>query len=201
MDKKEIILQTALALFNNYDTKTITTNHIAKEAGVSPGNLYYHYKNKEEIIYELYKQMMQKIGFLSAPLPASLCEMNTYCRYVANVWWEYRFLRKELLFLMRRDPLLQQAVIKDNKAQYEKLLELIKHLITNGCIEKKAMQMHQFIAQTIMLYSQFWTPFLTIMGEKENEAAALRITQEIEKILQPYLTQKAITNLQQCKGV
>ena len=47
---KQKIKKAAIELFNNQDTLSVTTNHIAKQAKISPGNLYYHYKNKEEII-------------------------------------------------------------------------------------------------------------------------------------------------------
>ena len=50
MSKKEAILETALELFNATNTQSATTNHIAKAAGISPGNLHYHYKNREEIV-------------------------------------------------------------------------------------------------------------------------------------------------------
>ena len=56
---KEWILETACRLFNEYGTAAISTKRIAKEMGISPGNLYYHFKNKELPIeghlYDLYR--------------------------------------------------------------------------------------------------------------------------------------------------
>ena len=58
MSTKKLILQTATTLFNQRGTAKVSTNHIAEEAGISPGNLYYHYKDKLHIIREIYEQMI-----------------------------------------------------------------------------------------------------------------------------------------------
>ena len=48
------IVQESLKLFNEHGERTITTNHIAAHLGISPGNLYYHFRNKEEIVYQIF---------------------------------------------------------------------------------------------------------------------------------------------------
>ena len=200
MNTKEKILQTALKLFNDNDTKSITTNHIAKAAGISPGNLYYHFKNKEDIIRALYRQMRDIIDFENKKLPDDLCEMKNYCDFVAKTWWEYRFLRKELLLLINRDKHLANEVLEDNKKQYEKLLKLISHLIEKGCLKEIPKETITYLADTIMLYSQFWTPYLLLLGEKVDKKSVKRVTEQIERVFYPYLTEKSFKNLQECKS-
>ncbi|MGL4370327.1 MAG: TetR/AcrR family transcriptional regulator, partial [Spirochaetota bacterium] len=53
-DTREKIIETAVALFNEKGAHSVTTNHIADKMGMSPGNLYYHYRNKQEIIREIF---------------------------------------------------------------------------------------------------------------------------------------------------
>jgi AcrR family transcriptional regulator len=48
------IIQESLKLFNEQGERNITTNHIAAHLGISPGNLYYHFRNKEEIVYQIF---------------------------------------------------------------------------------------------------------------------------------------------------
>jgi AcrR family transcriptional regulator len=61
MSTRDRIIETAVNLFNDCGTRRITTNHIARAAGISPGNLYYYFRNKEEIIRAVL-DLMNRVG-------------------------------------------------------------------------------------------------------------------------------------------
>ena len=62
MKTKHNIIATAIYLFNLHGTKTISTNHIAKEMGISPGNLYYHFRSKNDIIRSISENFSNELG-------------------------------------------------------------------------------------------------------------------------------------------
>ena len=66
---KEKILKTALGLFNNEGESAVSAVDIASVIGISPGNLYYHYKGKDEIIVQLFADFEDEIRqVLSSPI-------------------------------------------------------------------------------------------------------------------------------------
>ena len=62
MKTKDKIITTAIDLFNIHGTKAISTNHIAKEMGISPGNLYYHFRSKNDIIRSISDNFSNDLG-------------------------------------------------------------------------------------------------------------------------------------------
>ena len=81
--KSDLILDTALTLFNEQGSYTVTTNHIAKAMGISPGNLYYHFKNKEHIIRELLARLVKGFDSIVA-IQADVTYYNEAYRNLAS---------------------------------------------------------------------------------------------------------------------
>ena len=103
MNTKERILATALMLFNEEGEPNVTTNHIADEMDISPGNLYYHYKSKDDIIWQIFLQYEKKIKEVLASSElnhASMKDMWLYLNMVFDVIVEYRFLYRNAIFVI-----------------------------------------------------------------------------------------------------
>lgn len=62
MKTAEKILLISLDLFNTEGERNISSVDIANELDISPGNLYYHYKGKDEIINALVDSYVTKIN-------------------------------------------------------------------------------------------------------------------------------------------
>ena len=68
MEKKDKILVSALELFATHGYNGVSTSKIAKEAGVSEGLIFRHYKNKQGLLDAILNQAFEKAAILYAPI-------------------------------------------------------------------------------------------------------------------------------------
>lgn len=196
MKTKEKILVTALRLFNEGNTQTATTNHIAKAMGISPGNLHYHYKNREEIIRLLYRQMRKKMTLKIDELPKTLAELNEHQKLLIEVQWEYRFFFKEILFLFSRDEGLQGTYIADNIAHRSRIKIVMENLIAQGELEILYDNTIEYLVDSILLSWQFYTSYMLTLGREVDVKSAEELIGFTDNTLRPFLTKKAFRSIQ-----
>ena len=195
MKTKEKILLHALELFNETGSQAATTNHIAKKMGISPGNLHYHYSNREEIIRMLYVQMRDKLALPVAELPKSIAELVEHQKVILTVTWEYRFFSKELLCLLGRDKELNDLYIKDNIAHRSRIIQVIHNLIEHDELDIIYENIVEYIAETILMTVQFWNPFMLTLGKTPNKETLQEGIQRSNEAMRPYLTKQALKTL------
>lgn len=67
MKTADRILLTSLDLFNQQGERNVSSVDIANELDISPGNLYYHYRGKDEIVEALVDQYIAKMNAITPP--------------------------------------------------------------------------------------------------------------------------------------
>lgn len=109
MGTRDRIIEASLVLFNDQGERNVTTNHIAAHLGISPGNLYYHFKNKQAIIFELFTRYESRVmGILQLP-EVRVISTSDKLRYLMETFkglWEFRFMHRDMESLLSADPLL-----------------------------------------------------------------------------------------------
>ena len=195
MSTKQRILETALELFNTTNSQAATTNHIAKAMGISVGNLHYHYKNRETIIFKLYEQMLGESTLLVQDLPKDVVELFEHQKLMSKVLWKYRFFYRELLFLLSRDPLLKRRYISDNLAHRERIRITFVNLATHGDLEVPIDNIYEQLTDTVMLVLTFWNPMIETLGQEIDENGFEAATTHLRGSMRPYLTKQALDKL------
>jgi AcrR family transcriptional regulator len=136
VNNRERILTTALELFNERGAVAVTTNAIAARLAISPGNLYYHFANKEQIIRELWSQLDPLLNpTLDVPEDGSSIPPEGLARVfmtAIDAIWSYRFFFRDIDELAARDPELAEAYRARMEWAQRRLLTLFDALIRHG---------------------------------------------------------------------
>ncbi len=196
---KKRILESSVELFNNHGAVSVSTNHIAKHLKISPGNLYFHFSNKEEIIRELFARMTQEVQVAWDPDRA--LAPREFLEASFEVFWTYRFFHREMYHLRRQDPELARNW-KRHMTQCQRLLKLnYTRWVAQGSM--RAIEDNdelRLLSDSVLLSS---TAYLGFFESPEKPASRKVITagiQHVTRLLWPYLTvsyreaQKALMN-------
>jgi AcrR family transcriptional regulator len=107
---RERILELSLHLFNEFGEPNITTTVIAEEMNISPGNLYYHFRNKDDIVNSIFIQfdgeINKKLAFPEGR-KANIEDIWTYLHLTFELVWRYRFFYRDLNDLLSRNRNLE----------------------------------------------------------------------------------------------
>ncbi|EGV36273.1 TetR/AcrR family transcriptional regulator [Neisseria weaveri] len=190
------IVDASLMLFNEEGERNISTNHIAAHLGISPGNLYYHFRNKDEIIIQLFKRYSEDLlGYLQkANLPETVAEAVDYMSGIYDVMWRYRFLFSDVNTLLARSAELLGEHNNFTHAKVSPLLvTLLKQLDELKVIDADEVAMTD-LAMNMWIVTKYWFDFDgSLRGRaKLSEDSKTRGIIRTLSLLRPYLRDRHI---------
>lgn len=136
---RELILKTALNLFNKQGSHKVTTNHIAKALKISPGNLYYHFDNKEHIIRELLSQLIEgfnSLTHLEDQGRSGLDIIADTMKATGDLIFAYRFIYIELAALLARDPVFKSMYNEIKQKRAREFVQLFEFVSLTGAFRQ-----------------------------------------------------------------
>ena len=190
----ERILETTLALFNRFGEPNVSTTLISAELGISPGNLYYHYPAKDELINALFDHYERSLG--------GLLNAGDGVRNVEDAWffmhtlfeliWQYRFLYRDLNDLLSKNRRLEthfQWVLKNKTLAVKALLDGMSR---SGAMTIDARDIEATATSMVALLT-YWLSFEYVRDPRNAlepanaEHALLRGAHHVLSLLLPYL--------------
>ncbi len=199
MKTRERIIETAITLFNERSTAAVSTNHIAAACGVSPGVLYHHFRNKEEIIRAIFAHM-RVVWVAASALPDDRAPTLAHVSEIVGrnfaVLWEYRFYYRELLALIGRDPAFG-AEYRAARGQFLVNIEaLLRRFVAAGVLrEPEEPETLPQLATACLLIVDFWLPFAELGPEPVGATQMRQGVELVLAVLRPHLTEAARAGL------
>lgn len=159
MSNRERILVASLRLFNDRGSHAVSTNHIAVEAGVSVGNLYYHFKSKEEIILELFERLdgaWRTRLVVEGGRGVGWEDLRRLIEEHFSIVWEFRFFYREQVALRQNDARLTRRWNAANRRGRADMAVLLgAHLSSLGCERPGAAEIDR-LTDACWLIADFW---------------------------------------------
>ena len=166
---RERILETSLALMNREGEPHVTTADIADEMNISPGNLYYHFRNKDDIIGELYAAYEKSVApLLAAPAAAEVDDLWFLLHLLFERMHEYRFLYRDLDEITSRNRKLAVRVADFLRRLESTVLELSRSLVRNGRMRASERELSA-LASNATLVSTYWMSWQRVGGAGRDE--------------------------------
>lgn len=174
-----------MELYNHSGTVSVTTNHIAKHLGISPGNLYFHFSDKEEIIRELFDRMVAQIYEAWNPkhglTPQELVEKSF------EIFWQFRFFHREMYHLRRRDPLLSKKW-KSHLSRCLRLLRLNHALwVEKGLMRAMDTQEMKLFSDLVLVSSSAYLSFFESPEKAASKAPLKAGIDHVNRLFERYL--------------
>ena len=198
----ERILEVTLELFNRFGEPNVSTTLISAELGISPGNLYYHYPAKDELVNSLFDRHERALAELlgAAGGVNNVEDAWFFLHTLFELTWQHRFLYRDLNDLLSKNRRLEtqfQAVLK---AKGRAMRELLDGLSRAGVLAISPAEADS-TATTMVVLLTYWLSFEYVPDPRralEPEAASAALARGAFhglKLLAPYLEPESRAHL------
>ena len=172
----ERILEVTLELFNRFGEPNVSTTLISAELSISPGNLYYHYPAKDELINSLFNRYEKALGEIlqAADGVDNVEDAWLFFHMLFELVWSYRFLYRDLNDLLSKNRRLEMhfQFVLTNKAK-------AMHALLDGLSRSGSMRLTPAeaapLATSMVVVVTYWLSFEYVRDPRhalEPEAAA-----------------------------
>lgn len=191
MKTKDRILFKSLELFNELGEPNVTTLLISDELDISPGNLYYHFKSKSDILTNLFNWYEQEINNL-LEVPDTLMDIEDQWFFLHLIFEKiakYRFLYQDVVHVLKRHDNIQlrfnRIISKKRKAS----LKILQSLKDQGNFNANDSEI-EALCENIVLTATFWLNYAIISQKDLDEDVLARGVYQVISLVAPYLDQE-----------
>lgn len=184
------ILAQALGLFNAGGEGNVTTGAIAESLGMSPGNLYYHFSNKDEIVAELLRAFEARMDLepdLALDAPSAIEDLWLYLHLTLEAIWEFRFIYRNLDDLAARDRRLRERFNRIAERKFHGVVALCEGLVRVKAMRATGEEIRT-LARNVLVVATYWLNFESLRGRAAAEEIDLgRGAHQVMSLVAPYL--------------
>jgi AcrR family transcriptional regulator len=197
-DTRTRILVSSLLLFNDNGEPNTTTNEIADEVDISPGNLYYHFNKKSDLVEALLLEFQADARQVLRPPESrqvSLDDFWVFLHLLLELTAAYRFLLRDMESLIAEYPKVGNA-LKHFARGLAASFELYLHaMAAGGQIELEQRDM-PIVSRNLAVTALFSEKFDALVDSPRTaDDAAIHIAAAVLNMLKPFVAESAAAHL------
>jgi AcrR family transcriptional regulator len=188
---RERILGTALLLFNRLGEPNVTTADIAGEMEISPGNLYYHFRNKDAIIAELFATFARRLDDLLVwpeGRGAGVEDLWLLLHLLFEAMWEHRFLFRDLDEILSRNRIVATRFALIMRRGSSTVIELCRAMVASGAMDASEREIAA-LAENVTLIATYWISFQKLSASDRGATPVNldRAAYQVLSLIAPFL--------------
>jgi AcrR family transcriptional regulator len=188
---RERILELSHRLFNDFGEPNVTTSMIGDEMDISPGNLYYHFRNKDEIVNTIFSDFEREMdALLAMPVrrPVSVEDAWLFLHLVFELIWKYRFVYRDLNDLLSRNRIIETHFRRILEVSREVALSLARGMREAGELAASDPEIAA-LADNMVVLATYWLSFEYVSNPRKpiDGAAMGRGAYHAISMVAPYL--------------
>ena len=189
----ERILEVTLDLFNRFGEPNVSTTLISAELNISPGNLYYHYPAKDELVNALFARYETGLHELleAAPGVRDVEDAWFFMHTLFELVWQYRFLYRDLNDLLSKNRRLETHVkdaLLHKTTAFRALLDGLTHsrILQMNTTEREMTATHMVVMLTWWLSYEYVRDPRHALEPQSAELSLLKGAKHVLGLLLPY---------------
>ena len=193
-DTRSEIIRQSVNLFNARGFFKVTIKEIADAMDISPGNLTYHFKKKENLLEAIQEQLLKDTEGIMVPADQeiTLAHFQEMFEKFFVVQQTYRFYFTEMTYLLEEYPEITNAYRERTSTRFEDARKLVDYYIMTGRLKPEA-EPHDYddMVHSLWMVNTFWTLGRVLAGDF-GEGRFENPINSLWKMLMPYLTDKGL---------
>ena len=191
---KARILDTALKLFNNNGLSKVTLRTIAKEMGISQGNLNYHFKKRASIIEVLYFQLVANIDKSMSENQSAevgLQSLFNLSKTIMDNFYDYRFFLLDFVQIMRENKVIKAHYLQLSALRQTQFRTLFDILIKKGILRREKLpNEYLYLYNRFQILGDFWISSAEVVNKRMTKKVVATYSEILNQAIFPYLTKE-----------
>ncbi|MCP4300750.1 MAG: TetR/AcrR family transcriptional regulator [Gammaproteobacteria bacterium] len=198
-DTRTRILVASLLLFNEKGEPNTTTNEIADEVDISPGNLYYHFHKKSDLVEALLLEFQADARKVLQPpesSQASLDDFWVFLHLLLELSAAYRFLLRDMESLFAEYPKVGNALKHFARGLAASFELYLRAMASAGVLRLETVDM-PVTSRSLAVIALFSERFDALVDSRQTaDDSALRVAGSVLNLLKPFAAAEIAPHLE-----